>query len=67
MKWGLDILTPTTVTGDDGWKPIMENSMRRKLFETSFDCVTFEAQLRRQGHQTRIVEVSEPANAARRV
>lgn len=59
MKYGIDILAPTTIKGDDGWRPVMENELARKTFGSIEDLFAFLDQMQATNRtlQTRVVEV----------
>lgn len=59
MKYGLDFKAPTTIKGDDGWRPVMVNKLVRRLFDTATDVARYEQQLKATNGQleTRFVEV----------
>jgi len=59
LKYGIDVQTPGRVAGTHDWTPIMQNTLTRRLWEHAHGCVAFEAQLRQQGHQTRLVEIQD--------
>lgn len=61
IKYGLDIKAPTTIQGDDGWRPIMVNEIARKKFATIEDLFRFEDEMKRSNATliTRVVEVQD--------
>jgi hypothetical protein len=61
MKYGLDIKTPTTIPGKDGWEPVMVNKLARVKFQTAQDLFDYEKLLKASNSQieTRIVEIHD--------
>lgn len=59
MKYGLDVLTPTSNPREDPWKPIMKNDYVRELFDTVDDLFAMKDAMER-GNGTlklRVVEI----------
>lgn len=61
LAYGVDVHTPTTQRGDDPWKPVMLNAVRRVLFQTPEGLLQFLDNLK-AGNAclvTRVVEVQD--------
>lgn len=69
MPFGVDILTPTTVPGDDGWKPVLDEGGESRLLMTDFEVIRFIDCLARTNSslKTRVVQVTEEGTYARRI
>lgn len=61
IKFGLDLKAPTTIKGDDGWRPVMVNSLARRLFSSAEDLFAFKDLLESTNRNlvTRVVEVQD--------
>lgn len=61
IKYGLDLKAPTTIKDDDGWRPVMKNSLVRRLFSSAEDLFAFKDQLEATNRQLelRVVEVQD--------
>lgn len=51
IKYGLDIKAPTTIKGDDGWRPVMKNQLAREGFSRVEDLFAFKDALERTNAQ----------------
>lgn len=61
--YGIDLLCPTTIQGDDGWRPLTDSLHKeRKKFRTLEDLFAALDQLKisQPNIQTRIIEISDP-------
>lgn len=64
LKYGIDIKTPTTIPGQDGWTPILhpENNEIRRTWDTVQEMFDYLDRLKRSNAslETRVVQVDDP-------
>lgn len=60
MKYGLDVKAPTTIPGDDPWKPVMRNKMARYEFDSSLLALLYMDEIQKTNGrlEVRIVELT---------
>lgn len=69
IRYGIDIKTPTTIPGQDGWAPVMENSDARMTFLTTEGVLAYADRLTATNGQLelRIVEIQRTETVLRDV
>lgn len=60
MKYGLDVKAPTTIPGDDPWKPVMKNTLARYEFDSSLLALLYMDEIQKTNGrlEVRIVELT---------
>jgi hypothetical protein len=58
LRYGLDLKAPTTIPGDDGWRPVMAGHDTRRLFDLATEALLFMDAVQRSQPQLRMRVVS---------